>query len=216
MFKAFLSLMSTSGTLALLVAISLGARSNTAHAKGPQEFCSPAAKGNIEVEFINKSSQPISFHWMKFDCSEGGGPKLAPGQSKKGITFPGHIYRARGKSEQILQNFVASRENPRFVVDDALIARIAAQGEPYTEGSCSPRSDGRFTVEFINHLNEPITMQWIGFDCKVNVLRKIPAKGKTKESTFPGHVFRFVDSSGRQLRSLDVARDELTYHISDD
>lgn len=197
--------------LALLAMIG----SADAQANGGAELCSPGTQGNLEVEFINDSGQPVSFHWMQFDCSEGGGPVLAPGQREKGITRPGHIFRARGAGEQILRHFVASEENLAFVVDDNLIAHVAAQGEPYTEGTCSPKTDGRFTVQFVNLLNEPITMQWIGFDCEVSVLRRIPANGTTRETTFPGHVFRFVDSTGRQLRSLDVATDELTYHISD-
>ncbi len=201
--------------LALLAAIGLGAHGTQARASGGGELCSPGTQGNLEVEFINNASQPVSFHWMQFDCTEGGGPVLAPGQREKGITHPGHIFRVRGAGEQALRHFVASEDNLAFVVDDALIAHVAEQGEPYTEGSCSPRTEGRFTVEFVNLLNEPISMQWIGFDCQVNVLRKIPAKGRTEETTFPGHVFRFVDSTGRQLRSVDVATDELVYLISE-
>jgi hypothetical protein len=201
--------------LALMAAMGLGARASEALASTGGELCSPGTQGDLEVEFINNSSQPVSFHWMQFDCTEGGGPVLAPGQRETGISHPGHIFRARGAGEQALRHFVVSDDNPAFVVDDALIAHVAEQGEPYTEGSCSPRSEGRFKVEFVNLLNEPISMQWIGFDCQVNVLRKIPAKGRTEETTFPGHVFRFVDSTGRQLRSVDVATDELIYLISE-
>lgn len=101
--------------------------------------------------------------------------------------------------------------------NDVQAAQVAGVGEPYTEGNCSPRSKGPFTVTFENRLNEPITMQWIDFDCKVKVLRKIPAHGRTEEMTYPGHIFRFVDSTGRQLRSLDVApTDKLPYFISED
>lgn len=201
--------------LILLAAMGLGAHGSEALASTGGELCSPGTQGDLEVEFINHSSQPVSFHWMQFDCTEGGGPVLAPGQRETGISHPGHIFRARGAGEQVLRHFVVSDDNLAFVVDDALIAHVAEQGEPYTEGSCSPRTEGRFTVEFVNLLNEPISMQWIGFDCQVNVLRQIPAKGRTEETTFPGHVFRFVDSTGRQLRSVDVAADELVYLISE-
>lgn len=199
--------------LALLAAIGLSTHGSAAQARGA--LCSPAAQDALVVEFINNSSQTISFHWIGLDCSEGGGPVLAPGQRESGISYPGHIFRLRGQAEQTLGIFVTSTDNRAFAADDQLIARIAAQGEPYEEDACSPRSKGRFMVEFVNLLNEPITMQWIGYDCKVHVLRKIPAHGRTTEATFPGHVFRFVDSTGRQLRSLDVATDELTYHVSD-
>lgn len=201
--------------LALLAAIGLSAHGSEALANAGGELCSPGTQGDLEVEFINNSSQPVSFHWMQFDCTEGGGPVLAPGQRETGISHPGHIFRVRGAGEQALRHFVVSDDNLAFVVDDALIAHVAEQGEPYTEGSCSPRTEGRFTVEFVNLLNEPISMQWIGFDCQVNVLRQIPANGRTEETTFPGHVFRFVDSIGRQLRSVDVTTDELIYHISE-
>ena len=101
--------------------------------------------------------------------------------------------------------------------NDAQAAQVAGEGEPYTEGNCSPRSKGPVAVTFENRLNQPITMQWIDFDCKVKVLRQIPAHGRTEEMTFPGHIFRFVDSTGRQLRSLDVApTDKLPYFISED
>lgn len=203
-------------SLALLAATGLSPRNAAAQPGASEKLCSPGTQGNLEVEFVNHSSQPVSFHWMDFKCVEGGGPSLAPGKREKGITHPGHIFLARGNAGQILNIFKASDDNRAFVVDDKQIAQVAAQGEPYTEGACSPKSNGRFTVKFINHLDEPITMQWIGFDCSVRVLRKIPAHGSTQETTFPGHVFRFVDSTGRQLRSLDVATDELTYHISDD
>jgi hypothetical protein len=96
---------------------------------------------------------------MEFDCSEGGGPSLAPGQREKGITRPGHIFLARGLSGQILDIFKTSDDKLTFVVVDRLIAKVAEQGEPYTEGSCSPKTNGRFTAEFVNLLNEPITMQ---------------------------------------------------------
>lgn len=201
--------------LALIAAMGLGAHGSEALASDGGELCSPETQGDLEVEFINRSSQPVSFHWMQFDCTEGGGPVLAPGQRETGISHPGHIFRVRGAGEQTLRHFVVSDDTLAFVVDDALIAHVAAQGEPYTEGSCSPRTEGRFTVEFVNLLNEPVSMQWIGFDCQVNVLRQIPAKGRTEETTFPGHVFRFVDSTGRQLRSVDVATDERVYLISE-
>jgi hypothetical protein len=203
--------------LALLAMIGLGTQSAVAFANGNGQLCSPGTQENLEVEFVNNSSQPVSFHWMQFDCTEGGGPSLAPGQREKGTSHPGHIYLARGAGEQILRIFKASADDRAFVVDDALIARVAKEGEPYTEGRCSPKTDGRFSVEFVNHLNEPITMQWIGFDCEVHVLSKIPARGKTSETTFPGHVFRFVDSTGRQLATIDVASGhEQPYHVSAD
>lgn len=202
--------------VALLAAISLNTHSAAAQARELENRCSRASQESLEVEFVNNSSQPITFHWMDFNCSEGGGPSLSPGQRQKGTTYRGHVFLARGQGGQALRSFEASRDHTSFVVDDKLIAHVAAQGEPYTEGSCSPKTKGRFTVTFVNRLNEPITMQWIGFDCKVNVLRKIPAHGRTTEETLPGHVFRFVDSLGRQLRSLDVAKDELVYQISED
>lgn len=201
--------------LALIAAMGVGAHAGEALASTGGELCSPGTQGDLEVEFINNSSQPVSFHWMQFDCTEGGGPVLAPGQRETGISHPGHIFRVRGAGEQTLRHFVVSDDTLAFVVDDALIAHVAEQGEPYTEGICSPRTEGRFKVEFVNLLNEPVSMQWIGFDCQVNVLRKIPAKGRTEETTYPGHVFRFVDSTGRQLRSVDVASDELIYLISE-
>lgn len=202
--------------LALSLMFGLSIQSAAAHTEENGQLCSPATQANLEVEFVNNSNQAVDFHWMQFDCTEGGGPSLAPGQREKGITHPGHIFLARGEGEQVLRIFKASPEDLAFVVDDALIARVAKEGEPYTEGQCSPKTNGRFGVEFVNHLNEPIAMQWIGFDCQVHVLRKIPAHGKTRETTFPGHVFRFVDSTGRQLATIDVAADdEQPYRISD-
>lgn len=203
-------------SLTLLAVSGLSRHTAAAQPGANEKLCSPDIKGNLEVDFVNNSSQPVSFHWMDFKCTEGGGPSLAPGKHEKGITHPGHVFLARGKAGQILQIFKASDKNPAFVVDDKLIAQVAAQGEPYTEGTCSPNPAGRFTVEFINHLNEPITMQWIGLNCEVRTLQKIAANGKARMQTSPGHVFRFIDSTGRQLRSLDVSPDELTYHISDD
>lgn len=180
-------------------------------------LCSPRTSEKLAVEFINNSSQSVNFHWMEFDCTEGGGPSLAPGQREKAVTHPGHIFLARGEGDQVLRTFTASADAQTFVVDDALIARIAKEGEPYTEGNCSPKTEGRFNVEFINHLNEPVRMQWIGFDCTVRVLRTVPANGKTREITYPGHIFRFVDSVGRQLATFDVSPDdEQPYHVSDD
>lgn len=202
--------------LAMLASTGVAHAQAAPAAKPGASLCSPATSGNLDVEFVNASGQPVTFHWMDFGCVEGGGPKLAAGQREKGVTHPGHIFIARGQAGQLLTTFVASDKQRVFTVDDALIARVAAQGEPYTEGTCSPRSDGRFTVEFVNLLNEAITLQWIGFNCEVKVLRQIPAHGRTQETTFPGHVFRFVDASGRQLRSIDVSKDELTYHVSDD
>lgn len=202
--------------LALFSMIGLMAHGVDTRAHENGQLCSPGTQGNLEVEFINHSSQAVSFHWMQFDCAEGGDPSLAPGQREKGITHPGHIFLARGEGGQVLRIFTASPGDLAFLVDDALIARVARDGEPYTEGQCSPKTNGRFVVEFVNHLNEPVTMQWIGFDCEVHVLRTIPAHGKTRETTFPGHVFRFVNSSGRQLATIDAAPDdEQPYRISD-
>lgn len=181
------------------------------------KLCSPRTPEAMGIEFINNSSQSVNFHWMEFDCTEGGGPSLAPGQREKAVTHPGHIFLARGEGDQVLRTFTASADALTFVVDDALIARIAKEGEPYTEGNCSPKTEGRFKVEFINHLNEPVTMQWIGFDCTVHALRTVPSNGKTEEMTYPGHIFRFVDSVGRQLATFDVSPDdEQPYHVSDD
>lgn len=181
------------------------------------KLCSPRTSEKLGVEFINNSSQPVSFHWMEPDCAEGGGPSLAPGQRENGISSSGSIWLARGEGDQVLRTFTASADAQTFVVDDALIARIAREGEPYTEGNCSPKTEGRFKVGFINHLNEPVRMQWIGFDCTVQVLRTVPANGKTEEMTYPGHIFRFVDSVGRQLVTFDVSPDdEQPYHVSDD
>lgn len=202
--------------LVLLAAIGLSNLSAAAQAREPENRCSRPTQESLEVEFVNNSSQAVTFHWMDFHCAEGGGPSLPPGQRQKGLTFRGHVFLARGQGEQVLRSFETSRDHTSFVVDDKLIAHVAAQGEPYTEGACSPKTKAPFKVTFVNRLNEPITMQWIGFDCKVNVLRKIPAHGRTAEVTSPGHVFRFVDSLGRQLRSLDVATNELIYHISED
>lgn len=184
-------------------------------ANRPTEFCSPATEGALEVTFVNTSKQPVSFHWMEFNCAEGGGPELAPGEQAKGITYPGHIFRARGAGGQTLTHFVAGADALSFVVNDALVAKVAAEGEPYTEGSCSPRSEGRFQVTFENLFNEPVTMQWIDFDCNPKVLRQIPAHGRTEELTYPGHIFRFVDKNGAHLRTLDVApTDEQPYWIA--
>lgn len=203
--------------LAIFTLIGLMTYGTDTHAQKKGQLCSPGTQDNLEVEFINRSSQTVNFHWMQFDCTEGGGPSLTSGKQEKGITHPGHIFLARGEGGQILRIFTASPEALAFVVDDALIAQVAKEGEPYTEGNCSARTEGRFPVEFVNHLNEPVTMQWIGFDCKVHVLRTIPAHGKTRETTFPGHIFRFVDPVGRQLATFDAASDdEQPYHISDD
>ncbi|HCN46730.1 MAG TPA: hypothetical protein DIT18_14620 [Pseudomonas sp.] len=202
--------------LALLAATGFAGHIQTVQAQEQGSLCSPGTQGALEVEFINNSSQPVSFHWMGFDCSEGGGPELAPGQREKGTTYPGHIFLVRGKGEQVLTTFVASSSNRTFVVDDRLAASVAAESDQHSEGTCSPRSNGQFTVEFVNTLNEPITMQWIGFDCEVNVLRTIPANSSTQENTYPGHVFRFVDMSGRELYSFDVSQDETRYVIDED
>lgn len=201
--------------MGLLLSCGLLVQGAPVQAAGAEEFCSPATEGERDVEFINNSSQPVTFHWMAFDCTEGGGPKLAPGRSELGITRPGHIFRVRGAAGQVLRHYRAGNDSLSFEVDDDLIAKVAGEGEPYTEGKCSPRSQGRVAVEFVNLLNEPIVMHWIGFDCEVRVLRTIPAHGRTTETTFPGHVFRFVDRHGRQLRSLDVTADERSYHIGD-
>lgn len=202
--------------LALLAAVGFASHSQAVQAQAPGALCSPGTQGALEVEFINNSSQPVSFHWMGFDCSEGGGPKLAPGQREKGITYPGHIFLVRGQDEQVLTTFVASSSNRSFVVDEGKEANVAAESEQHAEGKCSPRTNGQFTVEFVNTLNEPITMQWIGFDCEVNVLRTIPANSSTQEHTYPGHVFRFVDRSGSELYSFDVSQDETRYVIDAD
>lgn len=207
---------STLALACLALSAMLAPCASSAQASEKGRLCSPGTQENLEVEFINNSRQSVSFHWMGFDCTEGGGPSLAPGQREKGITHPGHVFLARGEGEQILRVFSASADSLAFVVDDALIAQVAKEGEPYTENDCSPKTTGRFKVEFVNHLNEPITMQWIGFDCEVHVLRQIPAHGSTAETTFPGHVFRFVDAAGRQLATIDAAAtDEQPYRISD-
>lgn len=216
-FPSFRSIAST--CLGLVAIVVLTAQSPRVQAGEADTLCSPGSTGDLEVEFVNQSSQPVSFHWMDFDCAEGGGPTLAPGAREKGTTHPGHIFRARGEGGRLLTTFVVSNDHPVFVVDDRMGAQVRADADDsefYAESTCSPQTEGRFTVEFINLLNEPITMQWVGFDCKIHVLRQIPAKGRTEETTFPGHVFRFVDSTGRQLRALDVDSETFTYHISDD
>ncbi len=179
-------------------------------------MCSPPAEGAFDVEFVNSSSQHVSFRWVDFECKERDGPSLAAGERVKGTTYPGHIFRVRDDERRLLNAYVASKAKPLFAVNDHHIA-YRVESEPYTEGTCSPKTEqGRMTVEFINLLNEPITMQWIGFDCEVTNLRGIPAHGRTKEITYPNHVFRFVDSTGRQLRSLDIDREESMYYVSDD
>lgn len=214
MRKSSLSLSFVSACLVLIVAAGLSPHDAAAQTGGNGERCSPRTQGGVEATFINNSSQPVTFHWMDFDCIEGEGSSLPPGQQGKGLTYPGHVFIARGQGGQLLNIFKVSGDAPSFVVDDRLIAKVAEQGEPYTEGHCSPKTDGRFTVEFVNLLNEPVAMHWIGFDCEVHVLRKIPAHGKTQESTFPGHIFRFVDSVGGQLGSFEVTPDERRYLIS--
>ncbi len=219
MTQSYPSSRSASIGLGLLAIVALATQSPAARAADGEKLCSPRSQGDLEVEFVNNASQPVSFHWMDFDCAEGGGPTLAPGASEKGLTHPGHIFRARGEDGMLLNTFVASGDTRSFVVESRPAAAAGTRSDDsefYTESTCSPKTEGRFTVEFINLLNEPITMQWVGFDCKIHVLRQIPAKGRTEETTFPGHVFRFVDSTGRQLRALDVDSETFTYHISDD
>jgi len=83
------------------------------------QVCSPATDGIFEVNFVNNTDEEVTYHWMAFDCSEGGGPVLAPGASELGQTYPGHIYRIRGADGRIIGQYVASPNNPTSVVGDA-------------------------------------------------------------------------------------------------
>lgn len=187
-----------------------------AQANDGERLCSPASEGPIEVEFVNKSSQTVSFHWMEMNCSEGGGPVVAPGKSEKGVTYPGHIYRARNEAKQVVNTFTASATNRAFVVEDSG-AKPPAGAELYTESTCSKTiSPAGLTVEFVNHLNEPIVAQWVDFDCKIKHFMDIPANGSKKLTSYEGHVFRFIDSKKVQLRSIDISPEEKVYHVSDD
>ncbi|MAS38291.1 MAG: hypothetical protein CL610_30115 [Anaerolineaceae bacterium] len=75
------------------------------------QLCSPASSGELPINFVNNTNEEVSFHWLSFDCEEGGGPVLAPGAQEQGITFPGHIFRIRGADGRIIGLYVASAEN---------------------------------------------------------------------------------------------------------
>jgi choice-of-anchor C domain-containing protein len=73
--------------------------------------CSPETEEQVELTFVNHLQEQISFHWMRFDCTEGEGPVLAPTVSEDGITYDGHIYRIRGEDGRIIGLYVASVNN---------------------------------------------------------------------------------------------------------
>lgn len=139
MRKSSLSLSSVSACLTLIVAAGLSPHGAAAQAGGNGALCSPRTEGGLEATFINNSSQPVSFHWMDFNCTEGSGSSLPPGQQGKGLTYPGHVFIARGQAEQVLGIFKVSGDNPAFVVDDRLIARVAEQGSLIPKGAARPR-----------------------------------------------------------------------------
>lgn len=202
--------------IAACALVALAAHGTTAQARDTGQLCSPASNDALEVEFVNHSSQTVSFHWMQGDCSEGGGPVVLPGQREKGMTYAGHIFRVRNETSQLVTAFTASPTHRAFVVDNKAV-KAATGPEKYTESTCSKTiSPAQLSVEFVNHLNEPIVAQWVGFDCKLNHFLDIPAHATRKLTSYEGHVFRFIDSERLQLRALDISPEETTYRITAD
>lgn len=177
-------------------------------------YCSKPTQEAQEVEFVNLSSETVSFHWIDFNCKEGGGPVLAPGERSKGVTYPQHYFAARDAEKEVVKVFGAEARPNQFVIRNEDI-EFARAPSPYgAPGDCSPRTTEGFTAEFVNRLDEPIYLQWVGFECEILDLREIPAKSSTQEQTYPDHVFRFVDRRGRELAIIGVTPGEKTYHIS--
>ena len=78
-----------------------------------------------------------------------------------------------------------------------------------------PLSEGTMKMVFINHLNEPVALQWIGFNCEAEGETMIRANGKKEMESWPGYVFRAVDSAGRPLDTFKLSPDdEQPYHIT--
>lgn len=80
----------------------------------PPRACSTA--GNMfNAEFINQTQGPVTFHWMGFDCKEGGGPKLAVGAKDYGSVGNGHIFRVRDASGKLIGTVTASAASPQII-----------------------------------------------------------------------------------------------------
>lgn len=81
-----------------------------------EKLCSPQTSEMFEISFINNSAAPVSFHWMEFDCTEGGGPVLAPGGTERGRIGAGHIFLLRDANMKVIGTYIG--ENGKdFVVE---------------------------------------------------------------------------------------------------
>lgn len=79
-------------------------------------LCSASSSEELTVEFINHLDEEVSFHWMDFDCVEGGGPVLAPNASDTGTSFTGHIFIIRGADGRIIGQYVADPSQTTIIV----------------------------------------------------------------------------------------------------
>lgn len=81
-----------------------------------EKLCSPQTAEMIDISFVNNSDAPVSFHWMEFDCTEGGGPVLAPGAAERGRIGVGHIFLLRDADKKLIGKFTG--ENGKdFIVE---------------------------------------------------------------------------------------------------
>ena len=81
-----------------------------------EKLCSPQTSEMFEISFINNSAAPVSFHWMEFDCTEGGGPVVAPGATERGRIGLGHIFLVRDADKNLIGKFIG--ENGKdFIVE---------------------------------------------------------------------------------------------------
>lgn len=71
-----------------------------------EQLCSPQTGDMFQISFVNNTDRKVSFHWMEFDCKEGGGPVLEPGQTEMGIIGAGHIFRVRDADGALIGKFV--------------------------------------------------------------------------------------------------------------
>lgn len=67
--------------------------SNTASTQNDSACSKTLNQNPVNVNWVNKTGSVMVVHWINYDCNEGEGQEVQPGQAFQGTSYAGHVFR---------------------------------------------------------------------------------------------------------------------------
>lgn len=107
-----------------------------------------------------------------------------------------------------------------FESDDADLTKnpvikndMASSIKVKSDRACSPASNQKVALNWVNKTGKPIRVNWIGFDCKEQNYRVIQPDAVFVENSYVGHIFRVRDDSNTNLGLMVAKPDNVNFNI---